>query len=261
MASRLSRGAAALAMLVLLPYGAICALMYARQRDLTYYPQATRVPVADTDFALEREGLVLRGWHRNPGQPDALVYFGGNAESARGSAEQFAAWFPGRTVYALAYRGYGASEGEPTEEALAGDAIALYDLVASLHPGGDIAVAGRSLGSGVAAHVARARPVHRLVLVTPFDSLVGVAGEHYPWLPVGLLMKDRYDSALHLAGYRGPVLVLSAGRDRVVPPDSTARLVAALPVPPRIVHVEGADHDTALASESERDALRAFLAR
>lgn len=246
---------------MLLPYGAICALMYAKQRDLIYYPQATRVPVADTDFALEREGLVQRGWHRNPGRPDALVYFGGNAESARGSAEQFAARFPGRTVYVLAYRGYGASEGEPTEEALAGDAIALYDLVASLHPGGDIAVVGRSLGSGVAAHVAGARPVHRLVLVTPFDSLVGVARMHYPWLPVDLLMTDRYDSARHLAAYRGPVLVVSAGRDLVVPPDSTARLVAALPRPPQQVHVAQAGHEVALDEGAQARALEAFLAR
>ena len=261
MASRLARGAAALALLVLLPYAALCALMYAKQRELVYHPQGTRLPASQTDFSLMREGVVLRGWRRNPDRRDALVYFGGNAESARASAERFAAWFPDRSVYVLAYRGYGASEGEPGEAALAADAIALYDLVASHHRGGDIALVGRSLGSGVAAHVAGARPVSRLVLVTPFDSLVGVAGLHYPWLPTGLLMKDRFDSARHLARYRGPVLVVSAGRDRVVPPESTARLVAALPVPPRIVHVDGADHDSALASDPERVALRHFLSR
>ena len=246
---------------MLLPYGAICALVYSKQRSLTYYPQSTRVPAADTDLALERDGIVLRGWRRNPGQADALLYFGGNAEAVRASAEALAARFPGRTVYALAYRGYGASGGEPGEAALAADAIALYDRVAAAHPGGDIAVVGRSLGSGVAAPVAGARPVHRLVLVTPFDSLVGVARMHYPWLPVGLLMTDRYDSAQHLAAYRGPVLVVAAGRDLVVPPDSTARLVAALPRPPQHVQVAQAGHELALDEGAQARALEAFLAR
>lgn len=255
----LARGALTLLALLSLGYLAICGLMYLRQDSLVYYPQSTRVAAADTDFSLEREGLVLRGWHHNPGRDNALIYFGGNAESVQRSARELAAWFPGRSIYVLAYRGYGASEGRPSEAALTSDALALFDHVRGLHPKGDIAVVGRSLGSGVAAQLAGARPVDRLALITPFDSLSGVAALHYPWLPVRLLMKDDYDSTAALADFSGPVFILEAGRDTVVPAGSTQRLVEALPRAPTRLRVPGADHDSALATPVEVQALKEFV--
>lgn len=261
MARPLARKAVTLALLALFAYGLVCGWMYLRQQDLVYYPGATRVPAAATNFGLVRDAVVLRGWRLNPGREDVLVYFGGNAEAVQHAARDLAAWFPGRTVYTLAYRGYGASEGEPSEQALVADALALLDHVRAQHPGGDLAVMGRSLGSGVAAQAAAARQADRLVLVTPFHSLVGVGAMHYPWLPVGLLMRDRYDSANALAGFESPVFILEAGRDRVVPPASTARLVAALPRPPARLQVEHADHNSVMASAVEIEALQAFLAR
>lgn len=253
-----ARGALTLLALLSLGYLAICGLMYLRQDGLVYYPQYTRVAAADTNFALEREGLVLRGWHHNPGRHDALLYFGGNAESVQHSARELAAWFPGRSIYVLAYRGYGASEGKPSEAALTGDALALYDHVRRLHPDGDVAVVGRSLGSGVAAQLAGARPVDRLALVTPFDSLSGVAALHYPWLPVRLLMKDDYDSGAALADFHGPVFILEAGRDAIVPGASTQRLAEALPRAPTRLRVADADHDSALGTPAEVKALKDF---
>jgi len=250
----------ALVSVPLLAYAGLCGLMYAKQRELTYFAGVTRVDARDTDFELRRDDVVLRGWRLNAGRDAALVYFGGNAESVQYSARDLADWFPGRSIYTLAYRGYGASDGKPSEAALVGDALALFDHVRGLHPTGDLAVVGRSLGSGVAAQVAAARPVDRLVLVTPFDSLAGVAAMHYPWLPVRRLMLDQYDSASALAAYEGPVFVLEAGRDQVVPAASTARLVAALPRPPARLRVDRADHNSALATAQEIRALQDFLA-
>lgn len=244
--------------LPLLAYAAVCGLMYFNQRDFIYFPQLTHGDLA-TDFALERDGVTLRGWAVNPGQPDPILYFGGNAERVEGNRDDFAAWFPRRSVYLLAYRGYGASQGEPSEAALAGDAVALYDLVRSRHPGQRISLIGRSLGSGVAAHVAARRPVDRLALVTPFDSLAAAAQGHYPWLPVGWLMTDRYDSAALLASYPGPVLVLHAGRDAVVPAARTAALVEALAMPPEVVVFPRADHNDVHLQPGYGAALSAFL--
>jgi len=254
-----ARGTLAVTVLLALGYLAICGLMVLRQDSLVYYPQYTRVAAADTNFALEREGVVLRGWQFNPGQVDTLLYFGGNAESAQHSARELAAWFPGRSIYVLAYRGYGASEGEPSQPAITGDALALHDHVRSLHPGGDLAVVGRSLGSGVAAQLAGARDVDRLTLVTPFDSLAGVAALHYPWLPVRLLMRDDYDSARALADFQQPVLIIEAGRDQVVPGISTQRLVDALPRAPERLRIADADHDLALGTPARVQALKAFV--
>lgn len=245
--------------LLALAYLSLCILMALRQRDYVYYPQFTRVPASETDFAIERDGVTLRGWRVNAGQRDALIYFGGNAEEIGHMRERLARWFPRRTGYLVAYRGYGASDGTPDEQALTGDAVALFDAVRARHPDGRIAVIGRSLGTGVASHVASVRPVERLVLVTPFDSLAAVAESHMPWLPVDWLLRERHDAARRLAHYRGPVLVVRAGRDTVIPAASTQRLIEALPQPPTVLELADADHDTVDAQPGFEPALRAFL--
>lgn len=246
-------------LLGLLGYAAISALMYLRQRDLVYYPQFTRVAADATDFELRSGDATLRGWRVNPGRRDALLYFGGNAERVEAWREPFAQWFGGRTVYLVGYRGYGASDGEPGEQAILADALALYDEVRRRHPDGDIGVVGRSLGSGVAAWVASQRPVARLALVTPFDGLAEVGQAHYPWLPVGLLASERYPSAEYLRGYRGRLLILRAGRDEVVPPRNTDRLLAALPAPPQIVEFPHAGHNELSDDPRYGEALAGFM--
>lgn len=240
-------------------YACAGAFMFANQHSLVYYPQLTRSDRADTDFGLRRGDVELRGWIINPGAPDPILYFGGNAERIEANRDAFAIWFPRRSVYLLAYRGYGASEGEPGEEALAGDALALYDFVASRHPGQHISVIGRSLGSGVASHVAAHRAVDRVALVTPFDSLAAVAQGHYPWLPVRWLMKERYDSTAALADYRGPLLILRAGRDAVVPAARTDALIESLPSPPEVVGFPHADHNDIHLQPGYGQALSRFM--
>ncbi len=240
-----------------LGYAAVCAWTFAYQRDLVYFPQATRVQARDTDFVLRHDGETLRGWVLNRDADRALLYFGGNAEAVEAKRETFARWFPEHAVYLMAYRGYGASTGSPSEAALVADARFLFDVVSSRH--GPVDVIGRSLGSGVASQLASSRPVQRLVLVTPFDSLAAVGQHHYPWLPVQWLARDRYDSARHLASYRGDVLVIRAGRDALIPAESTQALVDALPRPPRVVVLEDAGHDGFDASPAYAGSLRDFL--
>jgi pimeloyl-ACP methyl ester carboxylesterase len=231
-----------IAMPLTLVYLGLCGFMYVRQRDLVYYPQHTRVGSEQTDFALVRDGITLRGWVVNPGKKQALIYFGGNKEPVQVNRDTFDRWFPEHTVYLLAYRGFGASEGVPTEEALAGDAVALFDHVRKCHPGSRIDIIGRSLGTGVAAHVAARRPVRRLALITPYDTLVDVGRVHYRWLPIQLLARDRYDSITNLSRYRGPLLVVRAGRDAVIPAANTQRLIDSLPRRPQVLELPDADH-------------------
>ncbi|WP_236685875.1 alpha/beta hydrolase [Pseudoxanthomonas suwonensis] len=249
----------AAALFGLLGYAALSALMYLRQRDLVYYPQFTRVAAETTDFELRSGEVVLRGWRVNPGRSDALLYFGGNAERVEAWRGPFAQWFGDRTVYLVGYRGYGASEGQPGEQAILADALTLYDEVRRRHPDGDIAVVGRSLGSGVAAYLASQRPVERLALVTPFDGLAEVGQAHYPWLPVRLLASERYPSADYLRGYRGRLLLLRAGRDEVVPARNTDRLLAALPVPPQVVEFPQHGHNDLSEDPRYGEALAGFM--
>jgi pimeloyl-ACP methyl ester carboxylesterase len=243
---------------IALVYAAVCGLLYLRQQQLVYFPAFTRVPEAQTSFALTRGEVVLRGWMVNPGRPRAILYFGGNGESIQFNRETFERWLPGHTVYLVAYRGYGASDGKPSQRALFADALALFDHVQAEHPQQPVSLLGRSLGSGVASYLAAQRRVGRVALVTPFDSLAGVAQAHYPWLPVHWLLRERYESTRYLAGHRGPLLVVRAGGDEVVPSANTDRLIASLPQPPRVVSIPNASHND-LDEDAYGRALAAFF--
>ncbi len=225
-------------------YIAASLLLYWQQRSMIYLGGLTRTAVAQTNFSIERDGARLRGWVVNPGQARAVIYFGGNGESIEENRSALASALPRSTSYLLAYRGYGASEGAASEHALMEDAEALYDHVRERHPGAPISLIGRSLGSGVANHLAARRPVARVVLVTPFDSLVAVAKSHYPFLPVGLLLRERYESFRKLPLHQGPLLIIRAQYDEIVPASSTRRLVQAFPHEVNVVVLEGAGHNT-----------------
>ncbi len=245
--------------LLVAAYAGICAYLYSRQHALLYFPQVTRVAASQTDFMLVREGTTLRGWVINPGQPGAILYFGGNGESIQNNRARFAQWFPVDTVYLLAYRGYGASDGAPEQNLLFADALALYDHAHAAQPGMPIAVIGRSLGTGIASYLASQRPVSRLALVTPFDNMAEVAQSRYPWLPVRMLVKDRYESDHYLAKYRGPVLIVRAGRDQVIDWARTQHLIDALPQPPLVLEVPDADHNSVQEFPGYAQALECFF--
>ena len=173
-----------------------------------------------------------------------------------GSAGELSAAFPGHAIYLMQYRGYGASTGAPSEQALVSDALALYDLVRARHR--QIEVVGRSLGSGVAIQLASARPVVRLVLVTPFDSMRDLAARHYRWLPVRWLMRDRYDSGAYAPKIGAPTTVIAAQRDEVIPAAQTKALFSRFRdgVADMIV-IGGTGHNTISSSPHYVSALRA----
>ncbi len=240
-------------------YAALCAAMWLGQRSLLYFPQATRVSTAATDFSIDRGDVTLRGWAFGPADGTPLLYFGGNGERVEANRADFARWFPGHRVYLLAYRGYGASDGAPAAALLLDDALAFHDAVAARHPGQAADVVGRSLGSSIASHVSAQRPVARLALITPFDSMANVAQGHYPWLPVRWLLRERYDTAAALARYDGRLLVLRAGRDAVIPPPRTDALLATLPPGTAVAVFAQADHNDIHRQPGYGEALSGFL--
>jgi pimeloyl-ACP methyl ester carboxylesterase len=122
------------------------------------------------------------------------------------------------------YRGYGGSSGTPSEAALFADAIELFDKVHAEHE--RVAVVGRSLGSGIAVHLATVRPVSRLVLVTPYHSLQAVASHQYRYFPVRWLLRDKYESFRYAEHVTAPTLVVAAEHDEIIPRWSTDALYA-----------------------------------
>lgn len=238
----MARRAVSVAVTLLLAYGGICAFLFVAQRSLLYYPVPARAPAGTPNFTLASGGETLRVWSRPAGGERALIYFGGNAEDVSANVAELGPALPGRALYFVSYRGYGGSTGAPSEAALFADALAVYDHVRARYA--DIAVVGRSLGSAVAVYLAQQRPVSRLVLVTPFDSIANVAAGIYPFLPVRLLVRDRYDSASRAADVRAPTLVVIAGRDDVIPRARSDALVAKFPPgQARVEIVPGATHN------------------
>lgn len=237
----------------------LAALLAPVARRLVYPGGTTRLPAGQTDLELRVDGVTLRGWEVNPGQQRALVHYGGNGEGLDWLVPELGRRFPGHTSYLVSYRGYGASEGRPGEAALTSDALAVFDHAAARHPRG-VDVVGRSLGSGVAMQVAVRRPVERLVLVTPFDSLVATAADLYPWLPVRHLLQDRWDSAAVADRLRARVLVVRAGRDAVVRPARTDRLIDVLPRDTAVLDLPDAEHATLHEDPAYWPAIEDFLA-
>jgi pimeloyl-ACP methyl ester carboxylesterase len=218
-------GARRLLVLAVLITAAACiglfALIFFSQRSLIYFPQ----PRSNHDGSIMTltlgSGTVLVSMRPATG-PDAVIYFGGNAEDVSLDMSDFSSTFPNSAIYLLHYPGYGGSAGHPTEKSILDAAFALFDVVHSQHS--NVTLIGRSLGTGVAVHVASQRPVTRVVLVTPFDSLVDVAEEHYPFLPNRWMMFDKYDSWKYAPQVTAPTRMVVAGNDEVIPRTSTERL-------------------------------------
>lgn len=205
-------------------------------------------PVAEnpaTDVAVERvavDGASIKIWVVNPGADRAVIYFGGNAEDVYFNADDFARTLPGQSVYLVNYRGYGGSSGEPTQQNLFADALHVFDRVAARHA--SVSLIGRSLGSGIAIHVASERPVARMVLATPHDSAVALAQRMYPVYPIAWMLKDRYQSVRYAPQVAAPTLILMGGQDSIIPRDHSVRLAEAFPVATvTLVTIDEAGHN------------------
>ncbi len=231
-------------------YIALCGWLYVKQRSLLYFPTPAAADVQAQTFELQSDGLLLKGWVINPGQQRALIYFGGNGEAVEYNVEVFKKTLPNVSVYLLPYRSYSGNPGEVTEANLYSDALKLHDQIKTHHS--SINVMGRSLGSGVATYLASQRKIDKLILVTPFDSIVNVAQEKYPIFPVGLLLKDRYESWRRAQVIQSNVLVMIAGMDEIIPRANTENLLRHFKQKPKIIAFENAGHNT-LSDTSEYD--------
>ncbi len=224
-------------------YALACVAMYFSQRSLIYYPQPRQSGNAASIIKLAVDGAQLEISARHLAGQQAVVYFGGNGEDVSGSLPDLVDAFPAHALYAMHYRGYGNSSGKPSQEALFADALVLFDMVRAQHP--DVTIVGRSLGSGVATYVASVRPTRRLVLVTPYDSMVGLAAKRYPMLPVRWLMTDKFESWRYAPLVAAPTLLIRAQHDEIIPRSSTELLLTRFkPGIARQIVISNAGHNT-----------------
>jgi pimeloyl-ACP methyl ester carboxylesterase len=203
-------------------FAVVCGTLFAFQRSLIYYPQPRSNPEGSILMTLPVGTATVHVSTRSHVGPAALIYFGGNAEDVSQDIPDLADAFPNRSIYALHYPGYGGSSGSPPQKAIFAASLALFDRVHAEHQ--NVVVVGRSLGSGVAVWIASQRPIARIILVTPFDSLADVASEQYRFVPVRWLLRDKFESWRYAPTVKAQTRIIVAENDELVPRFSSDRL-------------------------------------
>jgi pimeloyl-ACP methyl ester carboxylesterase len=225
---------------VVLAWLAVVLIYALLQRSFLYHPQTSSLDAALAEVGRlggsawrDADGNWL-GWRGGtPGATRRALVLHGNAGQAL-DRRYWTELFRGLhnsgpwEVTVLEYPGYGPRPGKPSEQALRDAALQAMDLLQTERPG-PVLLLGESLGSGVAGHVAAARPgaVAGLLLVTPFASLGAVAQHHLPFLPVSLLLRDRFDTLELLRDFDGPMVIVTGTDDPIVPEQFALPLKAA----------------------------------
>ena len=193
------------------------------------------------------------------GERTLVLGFAGNAWNSEDAATYLHDLYPSADIIAFHYRGYRPSTGSPSSAALLEDAPLVHDFaVSKVRPERTVAV-GFSIGTGVAAHLARERPLDGLILVTPFDSLKAVAGGHYPFLPVGALFRHEMDAAAALRDSKVPTAIVAAERDTIITPPRTEALRRSVGNLLFDRTIAGADHNDIYHRPEFRDAMHEAL--
>lgn len=174
------------------------------------------------------DGALLHGVTIPPAdetRPRILILgFGGNAWNGADVAAYLHRAYPQVHVVAFHYRGYRPSTGKPSARALIADAPLVRDYAVELvRPDFTVAV-GFSIGSGIAASLARDNLIDGALLVTPFDSLKAAAADLFPWLPVGLFFDHEIDAGAFLSRSNVPVAIVAGERDTLIRPARTRGL-------------------------------------
>jgi len=218
---------------LLILYGVVMIVMYVAQRQLMYFP--SRHLQAPAHYGLSQaqevtlttaDQVAITAWvlKASPKPSDKalplLVHLHGNAGSLADRTEVYAAYHAaGFDILALEWRGFGSSQGKPSEAGLYEDARAAlaYAQQTLDYTTENILLYGESLGSAVAIEMATRHPFAAIVLEAPPKSIWQRAAEVYPWLPVNYLIKDRYDSLAKMAKVSEPLLIIHNKKDKIVP--------------------------------------------
>jgi uncharacterized protein len=259
---------------VVVVVAALLAFIWTMQRRFVYFPtrdvptpgQIGLTGVEPVMFDTS-DGLGLSGWFfpaSGPSPRVTVLVFNGNAGNRAHRGPLAAALQrQGLQVLLVDYRGFGGNPGAPSENGLTLDGRAAQAYLAR-RPDVDpsrLVYLGESLGTAVAVALAVEYPPAALVLRSPFTSMRDLGQRHYPFLPVGLLLRDRFAAIDQIQRIRVPLLVIAGGRDRIVPIENSRRLYDAAAEPKTLLVLPGADHNDyeLLAGDEMIQAIVRFL--
>lgn len=287
------RFAVNLAASVILGWIGFATVIYAIQDDLVFSPSvltearlqaiAVEYPHAEPVEIIARDGAVLRGWlvpprgavddedvnvtesadksARTDGTPPLILVFTGQG----GEASRYfvlTGQVPEAAWAFVNYRGYGASDGTPSDKAIFDDATVIYDYFTS-RPDVDadyVFALGGSMGTGVATYLASQRPLAGVVLFSPYDRIGGgVTQDLMPWLPTGLLFRTRFDAATYAPDVQAPVLAIVGSEDKVILPARSEALLRRWGGETELLVIEGGDHYTIYGKDEAWEAVRRFI--
>lgn len=257
-----------IALLLLTVYCAGLLVLYARQREMLFpippvgrtAPDAAGLPEAEEHVLATLDGERIIVWHipARHGRP-VILYFPGNGDFLAGLVSRFKAMTSdGTGLVALSYRGYAGSSGTPSEQGLLRDAAAAYAFTAARYGAERIVAWGFSLGTGVAVAIASEAAVGKLILEAPYTSTVDVAASLFRFVPVRLLMRDRFRSDERIARVTVPLLVMHGTNDLAISIVFGERLFALAHQPKQFVRFAGGGHDN-LDSFGAIETARLFI--
>ncbi len=242
------------------------------QRKMIFFPTSA-LAYTPADFGLPYEdvrirtsdGVTIHGWMVPcDGSDVTLLFFHGNAGNIGDRVENVRRLHEiGLQVFILDYRGYGLSEGSPSEQGLYEDAQAAYTHLLSRDDVNTerIAIFGRSLGGAVAVDLASRVPCRRLILESTFSSAADMAGHILPILPLGRLVTERFDSASKIDKVRAPLLQFHGTQDEIVPYRLGQKLHESAREPKEFVPIPGATHNDTyfVGGKTYFEKIRSFL--
>jgi hypothetical protein len=232
-------------------YLGLCLLVCLYQSHLVYYPQRG-LDLTPRDLGMDYDEVILEsGEEKIPivawyvpagGRRGTVLFCHGNAGNLSGRLEIIAAYHElGLSVLIFDYRGYGRSQGRPSEEGTYEDGLAAWRHLTETRgcSPSEIVILGRSLGGAIAAWLAQRHTPGALILESAFTSVPDVGAEVYPYLPVRLLSRFRYNSLARMSEIRCPVLIAHGRDDEMIPFDHGQALFEAAREPKVLMELTG----------------------
>jgi alpha-beta hydrolase superfamily lysophospholipase len=265
--------AKAAAVLAVALYLAACTLLYLVQARLlfpgAFMPLPPGIEAEGAALGLQTfnlgttggESIHLLHWAQAPARPIVLV-FHGNASYPEDYGFLYGDWIAaGYGVVAPVARGYPRSSDAPDGEGMLADALAVRDWIARTYPGHPVFVFGQSLGTGQAVHVAAHRDVAGVILISPFQSMLSLAAEKMPWIPMRLLLASPFRSDLDVPRVKAPILIFHGDQDTLIPIGHGRALASLAKAPVEFEVVWGAGHAAGLFGLPMIDRIAIFLSQ
>ncbi|RZI46979.1 alpha/beta fold hydrolase [Rickettsiales endosymbiont of Peranema trichophorum] len=239
--------------LVLLGYFGVVGYMYTFQRDFQYSPikesseeALDRQDLENTTevFVQTSDGLQIQAWYHPSNTGKMVLFLHGNAGTLSTRVQKMKKLMQmGYGFIMPAWRGFGKSEGAPTEEGLYKDARATIKFIQSQgYQTENIIVVGESLGTGVATKMATEHKFHGVFLISPYTSFYDLGHQRYPYLPIHLLMKDNFDNAKNIEQIDVPILLFHGDNDDIIPHHHSLALLDKIKQEKKLILHPGIGH-------------------